>query len=355
MSHGHPSKDFWRGRRVLLTGHTGFKGAWAAMWLRHMGAEVTGLSLAPEPGPNLFSLAGVQRHVDSNIVDVRDAASVRDVITDADPQIIIHMAAQALVRRSYRDPAGTFATNVTGTAHVLDAARALKNLAVMLTITSDKVYDNDGSGGPFAENARLGGHDPYSASKAAAEIVVASYRHSFFADGKVAIATARGGNVIGGGDFSEDRIVPDVWRAHERGEAVVLRYPLATRPWQHVLDCLSGYFTYVEALATRRTSATAINIGPLEKTGLPVKDLVTAMQSAIGASAGWSRSPGEQPPEMPALALNCDLAIRELGWRSRLDAASTISWTADWYKSFAAGEDPSVVTLRQIEAYTALS
>ncbi|MBL8779513.1 MAG: CDP-glucose 4,6-dehydratase [Alphaproteobacteria bacterium] len=351
MTKGLPDPTFWKDRRVLLTGHTGFKGAWLALWLAEMGARVTGLSLAPDTDPNLFDSAGVASRVHSHIGDIRDATLVREITNKAAPRVIIHMAAQALVRRSYREPADTFASNVMGTVNVLDAARATNGLDACLVITSDKVYENDGGGTAFKETARLGGHDPYSASKAAAEIVVASYRSSFFGDQKTRLATARGGNVIGGGDFSEDRIVPDIWRAHQSDTPLTLRYPDATRPWQHVLDCLCGYLVYAEHLAKSSTEEPALNFGPREANGLAVRELVSAMQAALGARTAWQQAAGPQPKEMPALALSCEKAEQTLGWHSRLDARQAIDWTAAWYKSFAAGEQPAEITLDQIRRY----
>jgi CDP-glucose 4,6-dehydratase len=318
-----------------------------------MGAHVIGVALAPENDPSLVALTQLGSLVDSHILDIRDAAALRAVIAHADPEIILHMAAQALVRRSYRDPVETFATNIMGTVNVLEAAREIGSLKACLIVTSDKVYENDGTGHAFTEQERLGGHDPYAASKAAGEIVAASYRLSYFNDGRAKVATARGGNVIGGGDFSEDRIVPDVWRAHATGKPLVLRYPDATRPWQHVLDCVAGYLVYAEQLATGRTSETSLNFGPHERGGRPVRDLVAAMQRAIGANEGWQQAPGPLPKEMSALELSCARAERTLGWRSRLDPAQTIEWTAAWYKSLAAGADMHAFTLGQIEEFTA--
>jgi CDP-glucose 4,6-dehydratase len=352
---GLPTPDFWRNRRVLLTGHTGFKGSWAALWLHRLGARVTGLALAPDGKPNLFEIADIVAQVDSHIVDVRDRAATHAVVKAAEPEIILHMAAQALVRRGYRDPADTFATNIVGTANVLEAARELGALKVCLVVTSDKVYENHGSRHAFREDERLGGHDPYSASKAAAEIVAASYRLSFFANTQAKLATARGGNVIGGGDFSEDRIVPDIWRAHAAAQPLVVRYPDATRPWQHVLDCLSGYFVYAEKLAAGQVEEFALNFGPHERASRPVRDVVAAMQRAIGAREGWQQAPGPQPREMPALELSSERAERLLQWRSRLDAKQTIDWTADWYKAYAAAGDMRAFTLRQIEDFATLA
>lgn len=349
-----PDAAFWRGRRVVLTGHTGFKGAWAALWLRQLGATVTGISLAPDTQPNLFELANIASDTDSYLVDIRDLDAVRDIVNHANPDVVIHMAAQALVRRSYREPVDTFASNVMGTVNVLEAVRAAKTVKACLVVTSDKVYENDGQGRAFDEDARLGGHDPYSASKAAAEIVAASYRQSFF-EARTQLATARGGNVIGGGDFSEDRIVPDVWRAHRSNEPLVLRYPDATRPWQHVLDCIAGYLVFAERLATGATTEHALNFGPREGGVLPVRNLVAAMQAAIGATQDWVQAPGALPKEMPALALTCGRAQRALGWHSLLSPQATIDWTADWYKAFARNEDMRTVTIRQIAAHGALT
>jgi CDP-glucose 4,6-dehydratase len=240
--------DFWAKRRVFLTGHTGFKGAWLSLWLREMGALVTGYSLAPHTSPSLFGLLGYE---DGSVIgDVRDAAGLRAAMHAADPQVVIHMAAQALVRVSYRDPVETFATNVMGTVHLLQACREMRSLQCVLIVTSDKVYENSGEGAAFDEHDRLGGHDPYSNSKACTELVTGSFRDSFFKDGPP-VATARAGNVIGGGDWSSDRLIPDCVRALKSGMPVNLRYPDAVRPWQHVLEPLSGYLTLAQALVER--------------------------------------------------------------------------------------------------------
>ena len=262
MAQVNPSAEkggFWAGKRVLLTGHTGFKGSWAAIWLSRMGAEVTGLALAPDASPSLFELANVAGRVESHLVDIRDAAAIERVLADKSFDLVLHMAAQAIVRTSVEDPLATFDTNVMGTARLLQALRGQPALQAVLTITSDKVYANNDSGRAFVESDNLGGKDPYSASKAAAEIVQ-SFAKSYFPD--VAVATARGGNVIGGGDFSRDRLVADIVRAQRAGEAVTLRHPEATRPWQHVLDCLAGYFRHLEALATDPAAPRTLNFGP---------------------------------------------------------------------------------------------
>jgi CDP-glucose 4,6-dehydratase len=342
---------FWRGKRVLLTGHTGFKGAWCALWLHNMGAEVFGLALAPETDPNLFDLARVGEFVSSRIGDVRDAAFVARTVTDARPEIILHMAAQALVRRSVRTPVATFEANVMGTAHVLEAARSLTTLKAILVVTTDKVYENAENGMAFRETDPLGGHDPYSASKAAAEIVTAAYARTYFNPRNIPVAAARGGNVIGGGDFSEDRIVPDIWRAMRKGEQLTLRNPAATRPWQHVLDCLSGYLSYAQALATRPDVPRALNFGPLASPEAPVSTLAEAMQSALGVKGGWRQAEGPQIREMQALALDCSLAQASLGFRDKLVGEAAIKATSDWYLAQARGQDMGAFTLQAIVDY----
>ena len=342
---------FWAGKRVLLTGHTGFKGSWAAIWLSRVGAEVTGLALAPDQTPALFDLAGVGGMVRSRLVDLRDPAAVVAALDEADFDLVLHMAAQPIVRTSVEDPVGTFATNVMGTAHLLQALRRQTSLQAVLAITSDKVYANNDAGRPFAEGDALGGKDPYSASKAATEIVVQSFAKSFFK--AVPVGTARGGNVIGGGDFSRDRLVADIVRAVRAGESVVLRHPEATRPWQHVLDCLAGYFAHLEALATDPAAPRALNFGP--KPGgaeVTVGELATLGVQALGGQP-WRHEPDPQSLEAKALAIDAGLAKRALGFESRLDAPEAVALTMDWYRRQAAGEDALALCLEQIEGYEA--
>ena len=289
---------FWQGRRVLLTGHTGFKGAWMSVWLRALGAHTTGLALAPATTPNLWSLVGGGTR--SVIGDITDAALVRDVVEEVKPQVVIHMAAQALVRDSYRDPLRTYATNVLGTANLLQACRDIRDLHCVLVVTSDKVYESDGSGRAFAESDRLGGSDPYSGSKACAELVTLSFRKSFYG-ADAPIATARAGNVIGGGDWSAERLIPDCVRALAAGTPVSLRYPHAVRPWQHVLEPLSGYLALLQALMEFPQSAPrAINFGPAAAESCTVlrgrRESISARDSA--ANLGWVRDTQEHPPEM---------------------------------------------------------
>jgi len=342
-------KRFWRGRKVLLTGHTGFKGTWAAVWLQTLGAEVTGLALTPRTAPNFWSIAGLK--LESHIGDLRDAAFVEAAVAAAQPEIVIHMAAQALVRESYADPLGTFATNIMGTANLLQACRRSKTLACVLVVTSDKVYENQGQGRPFSEADRLGGHDPYSNSKACTELVTQSFRDSFFSEGP-AIATARAGNVIGGGDWSADRLLPDCVRALAAGQPVALRYPNAVRPWQHVLEPVGGYLALVEALVNRpQTAPFAVNFGPDPASFRTVAEIVEAFSQRFGGRPGWVQDGSKNPPEAAALTLSSDLAERALGWRPALDIDATLAWTADWYRAHRDGADMPGFSLRQIAVY----
>jgi CDP-glucose 4,6-dehydratase len=355
MAETRTAGEFWRGRRVLLTGHTGFKGAWMSLWLEGLGAEVTGYALAPAGEPNLWGVvAATARAPRSVIADIRDAERVGDAVARADPQIVIHMAAQALVRESYRDPLGTYATNVMGTAALLQACRSLRGLECVVVVTSDKVYENRGEGRAFDERDRLGGHDPYSNSKACAELVTASFRDSFFADGPP-IATARAGNVIGGGDWSEDRLIPDCVRALETGESVNVRYPDAVRPWQHVLEPLSGYLALAEALVTApKKTPRAVNFGPDPASFCTVREVVDAFSARFRGKPGWVRDPSPQPPEAQTLTLSSELAGHALGWHPRLDIRESLSWTADWYLAHSAGENMVAFTEAQIARYREL-
>jgi CDP-glucose 4,6-dehydratase len=353
---GMSAPAFWRGRRVLLTGHTGFKGAWLSLWLEKLGAEVTGLSLAPDTEPSLFALLAPFAAQASRIGDIRDRDGVARAVAAAEPQIVIHMAAQPLVRRSYAEPVETYATNVMGTVHLLDALRGATNLQAVLIVTTDKVYRNNESGQPFSEQDPLGGHDPYSASKAAAEIVTESYAASFLAPQGVRVATARAGNVIGGGDWAQDRLIPDLWRAVKAGVPLKLRNPQSTRPWQHVLEPLGGYLVYAERLANGRLSA-ALNFGPDPDETMTVAEVANAMIDAMQAPHAWrpAATAAPQPKEARMLALDPALAAWALGWRPRLDAHQALQWTADWYKAFDGGAPPRALCLDQIARYEALA
>jgi CDP-glucose 4,6-dehydratase len=346
--------EFWRDRRVLLTGHTGFKGAWASLWLAGLGAQVTGFALEPATDPNLWTLLEKNarfRGPRSVIGDIRDPRSVDDVVRSVDPQIVIHMAAQALVRESYRDPLATYATNVMGTATLLQRCRALQHLECVIIVTSDKVYENRGEGRAFVESDRLGGHDPYSNSKACAELLTGSFRDSFFANGPP-IATVRAGNVVGGGDWSTDRLIPDCVRALGAGEAVSLRYPDAVRPWQHVLEPLSGYLTLAQALVQSPQSAPrAVNFGPDASSFCSVREVVDSFGSRFHGKPGWISDSSPHPAEAAALTLSSGLAGRALGWHPRLDLRETLAWTADWYLAHSAGEDMLAFSEAQILRY----
>ena len=324
-----PSPDFWRGRRVLLTGHTGFKGSWTALWLKRLGARTTGFALAPDSDPSLFSLAGLAEDLDSRIGDLRAPQAVAAAVAAADPEIVLHYAAQPLVRRE----------------QMSEAER-------ILVVTSDKVYDNRERGVAFAEDDPLGGKDPYSASKAAAEMIARAFAATYFAPRGVALVTARGGNVIGGGDYSEDRIVPDIVRAWSQGVRPLLRMPTATRPWQHALDCIAGYLLFVER--ADRIAARALNFGPDPTDRVTVAELTRAMLEALGAKPEFDVDPNPGVVEMKALAVDASAARAALGWRNRLTSAAAIRWTADWHRRVRLGENPRAVALGQIDAYGAI-
>ena len=342
---------FWRGKRVLLTGHTGFKGSWAAIWLKQLGADVTGLALAPDQTPSLFDLATVEGLTHSLIVDLRDQEVVDRALDDRSFDLVLHLAAQPIVRTAIADPVATFSSNVMGTVHLLQALRAQKGLMAVLAVTSDKVYANTETGRVFAEGDALGGKDPYSASKAASEIAVQSFAKSYFEPAGVPLATARGGNVIGGGDFSAYRIVADIVRAARSQEQVVLRHPEATRPWQHVLDCVAGYLIYLQVLADQAAIPRAMNFGP--KPGgreVTVGELATLGIEALGAQP-WRHEPNPASIEARSLAIDASLARRTLGFESKLDAPQAVSLTMDWYRRQANGEDALALCGAQIAGY----
>lgn len=340
---------FWGGKRVLLTGHTGFKGSWAAIWLDRLGAQVTGIALPPDQTPALFELAGVERQIKSRFVDLRNPDAVQAALRGHEFDLVLHMAAQPIVRTSIEDPIGTFAANIMGTAHLLQALRDQAELQAILTITSDKVYANNETGRAFVEGDNLGGKDPYSASKAATEIIVQSFARSYFQ--ATPVGTARGGNVIGGGDFSRDRLVADIVRAARGGAPVVLRHPEATRPWQHVLDCLAGYFRHVEALATDPTTPRALNFGPRPGGAeVTVGELATLGVEALGGQP-WRHEPDPHSLEAKSLAIDASLARQALGFESRLDAPEAVALTMDWYRRQAAGESALALCVEQIEGY----
>lgn len=349
----YPDSSFWRGKRVLLTGHTGFKGAWLALWLQRLGAQVTGLALAPATTPALFTLAGVAQGMDSHVCDVRDGAAVAALVQAAPPDIVLHLAAQALVRPGYAAPLDTFATNVMGTAHVLDALRGQPRVRVAVVVTTDKVYRNREWAYPYREDDPLGGHDPYSASKAAAELVAASYRDSFLAVQGVAVATARAGNVIGGGDWAEDRLIPDAVRAWEQGATLHIRHPQATRPWQHVLEPLAAYLRLAEVLWQRPQRAGAYNFGPLPHEAATVQHVIELASDAYPASATSYEKNSNHPHEANWLALETAHARSTLGVQARWPLATAVARTMEWYHAQQHGADALALCHADIDAYTA--
>ncbi|WP_334146214.1 CDP-glucose 4,6-dehydratase [Hyphomicrobium sp.] len=345
---------FWNAKRVLVTGHTGFKGAWASLWLASMGARVTGFALPPDTSPNLFDAARAGHGIQSILGDVRDLAAVDAAVNAAKPDIVLHMAAQALVRRGYRDPVGTYATNVQGTVHLLDALRRRSNARAVVVVTSDKCYRNRDEAEPFREDAPMGGDDPYSSSKGCTELVIAAYRHAYFATAGMGLASARAGNVIGGGDWAEDRLISDVVRSFAAGEAVAIRNPGAVRPWQHVLDALAGYFALAERLYEEpQTMAESFNFGPSADDARSVGDIVGRMATLWGGGR-WTEDPEKGPHEARHLTLDASKARAMLGWSPRLSLDKALAWVVEWHRAHGEERDMRTVTVRQIERYQAL-
>ena len=347
--------EFWSGRRVLITGHTGFKGAWLAGLLLEQGAMVSGLALdAGQPGT--YADTGLDGRVRSTIGDIRDQKVVRAVLDEQQPEVVLHLAAQALVRRSYTEPVGTFDTNVTGTAVVLHEAATTPSVRVVLVVTSDKVYANDGSGRPFPEDDRLGGGDPYSASKSAAELVVASWQYQLRdIDGPVVVA-ARAGNVIGGGDHAADRLLPDLFRAVRGGTPLEVRQPDAVRPWQFVLEPVAGYLAYIEAAwADPSAVPPALNLGPGIEACWPVHQVVDAVVGQLGEGTWVHVHPGAAQPEASLLLLDASLAAATIGWRPVLDLHTALAWTAEWARSERAGSSLPDLMTDQINRFQELT
>lgn len=334
--------------RYLVTGHTGFKGAWLTLMLAERGHDVCGLSLDPEPG-SLFEAARLDEIVELDIRgDIRDATVVRDTVAASNPDVVIHMAAQPLVRASYSDPRWTMETNVMGTFNVLEAVHAASSARAQLVITTDKVYRNVNQESGYVENDALGGHDPYSASKAMADLLTQSWVASF---DTCPTAIARAGNVIGGGDVSRDRLIPDLLRSFAAGEPAVLRSPDAVRPWQHVLDCLQGYLLLVDGILDRGLAGTW-NFGPDDASMVSVGQVADIVASLWGDDAAWSRPPGEHPHEAHLLTLNASRARGELGWTDRLTVQDSIAWTVEWERQRLDGADPRYITLDQIRRFS---
>jgi CDP-glucose 4,6-dehydratase len=344
---------FWPGKRVLLTGHTGFKGAWLAFWLNRLGVQVTGISLPPVTEPNLFTLAGIHNCCESYFCDIKDRDKLHDLVRRAKPEILFHFAAQALVRPSYREPLSTFATNVMGTANILDALRGLNSIKAVIMVTTDKVYHNHEWPWPYRETDALGGHDPYSASKAASEIVIASYRHAFLGQQGVAIASARAGNVIGGGDWSEDRLIPDAVRCWQSGQTLMVRRPQSVRPWQHVLEPLGGYLTLTEQLWTRPEIAGAFNFGPEPHESATVRHVIEMALSSYGEGSVQYGDGSEGPHEAGYLALDIAKARNVLGYSPRWSLTEAIQRTCAWYRRQRQGERADVLCEQEIAAFEA--
>jgi CDP-glucose 4,6-dehydratase len=333
--------NFWRGKRVFLTGHTGFKGSWMALWLQAMGAHVKGFALEPNTTPSLFNEANVAQHMESVTGDIRDADAIARGMSVFNPDILIHMAAQPLVRQSYEAPVETYGTNVMGTVHVLEAARKCDRLRAIINVTTDKCYENREWEWPYREDEALGGHDPYSSSKGCAELVTAAYRRSFFhRPDDAALASARAGNVIGGGDWAQDRLLPDVLRAFGAGEAVTIRYPYAVRPWQHVLEPLSGYLLLAEQLFQQGQSmAVPWNFGPAADGAQPVQWIVEHMVKQWGNGASWAVEDSDQPHEAQILRLDTTRARSRLGWHPRWDLSTTLGRIVAWHQAWLGGAD----------------
>lgn len=344
----------WQGRRVLVTGHTGFKGGWLSLWLHEMGAEVTGFALQAPTNPSFFEqtrLAELVNHVEG---DIRDATAFELAMADAQPELVFHLAAQPLVRTSYHNPVETYATNVMGTVHLLDACRRIDSVRGVVCVTSDKCYENREWVWPYRETDPMGGHDPYSSSKGAAELAIASFRRSYFSDGPL-IASVRAGNVIGGGDWATDRLLPDIVRAMLAGGNPVIRSPGSLRPWQHVLDALSGYLLVGQRLlGGDEAVASAWNFGPSDEDCRPVAWIAEEMLRAWGRG-GWNEPDGPQPHEAILLKLDCSKARSGLGWQPRMDLGTALAKVVDWHKSVADGGDARAVSLGQLRDYEALN
>ena len=355
------NRDFWKGKRVFVTGHTGFKGSWLSLWLHSLGAEVTGYSLAPPTDPSLFALADLAKRIRSIEGDIRDFQSLLGSMNQCRPEVVIHMAAQAIVRKSYKDPLETYSTNVMGTVNLLEAIRRTGGVKVAVNVTSDKCYENKEWLWGYRETDPMGGFDPYASSKGCAELITAAYRRSFFNPSEiekhgVGVASVRAGNVIGGGDWAVDRLIPDIMTSFLNGKPVLIRSPKAIRPWQHVLDPLSGYLLLVEKLYKQRPEfADAWNFGPLDDDSKPVSWIVEHIAALWGNGARFEIDQNDNPHEATYLKLDCTKAKNLLGWKPRLDIHQALDWTVSWYKQYK--DNPYSVydfTLYQIHQYEKL-
>jgi CDP-glucose 4,6-dehydratase len=350
------ARDFWSGKRVLVTGHTGFKGSWLVLWLNALGAEVAGYALEPPTQPSLWRQLNLASEIRDDAADVRDLPRLAQAFDAFRPEVVFHLAAQSLVRPSYEDPVATYATNVMGTANVLEAARRARGVRALVAVTSDKCYENREWDRSYRESDAMGGHDPYSSSKGCAELVTAAYRNSFFPPGRysehgLALASARAGNVIGGGDWAQDRLVPDLMRAALENRPARIRNPDSVRPWQHVLDPLHGYLMLAERLWQDPGFAGGWNFGPAEEDAVPVGKLADLLASRWGAGPSWQANPGPHPHEARYLKLDCAKARSQLGWRPKLALPAALDWTVEWYRAFAGRADVRALCLEQIRRF----
>ena len=351
------NREFWKNRRVFLTGHTGFKGSWLSLWLSTMGAEVVGYALEPPTTPSLYLQAGVDTDLHSIIGDVRDFPKLNAAIAEFKPDVVLHLAAQSVVRTGYEDPIGTYSSNVMGTVNLLEAVRLLKRKCVIVNVTSDKCYDNREWVWGYREIDPMGGHDPYSNSKGCAELVTSAYRDSYFPPDAyqhhgVALASARAGNAIGGGDWTAFQLIPDLMRAFMAGESCLIRNPLSYRPWQFVLEPLRGYLLLAERLAENGAQfASGWNFGPLDEDAKPVSWIADTLQSKWGRGASWTQDSAAAAKEARALKLDVSKAADGLAWRPALRLEQTLSWIVEWYKAFEKGDNLRSTTLNQIRSY----
>jgi CDP-glucose 4,6-dehydratase len=350
---GKVNSDFWKGKKVFITGHTGFKGSWLSLWLQEMGSIVKGYALEPNTFPNLFTEAKVSHNMYSEIGDITDLNHITESMKEFNPEVLIHMAAQPLVRLSYQEPALTYATNVMGTVNVLEAARKCSNLKAIVSVTTDKCYENKEWAWGYRENEPMGGHDPYSSSKGCAELVTAAYRKSFFNDENSAfLASARAGNVIGGGDWSADRLIPDILRAFEKKESVIVRNPLSTRPWQHVLEPISGYLVLAQHLFEEGSNfAEGWNFGPKDEDCKPVSWILDKMVTNWGNGASWELDKNNNPHEAGFLKLDCSKAAMQLNWFPKWNLEFTLESIINWHQHYIAQKNIQEQCLLEIAKY----
>lgn len=355
MRSAHVDPVFWKGKKVFLTGHTGFKGSWLSLWLSSMGAKLTGYALAPNTTPNLFNVLAIDSLIEkSYIADIRDLASLQKAMSEAKPDIVIHMAAQPLVRYSYANPVETYTINVLGTVHVLEATRSIESARATLVVTTDKCYENKEWVWGYRENESMGGYDPYSSSKGCAELVTSAYRQSYFSNlnSMNNVASARAGNVIGGGDWSEDRLIPDAIKAFKANLPLMIRNPFATRPWQHVLEPLSGYLVLAQALYEQGSAfASGWNFGPRDDDNRAVQEVAELVAYRWGDSARWEKEGSEKSHEANLLKLDCSKAHAQLGWVPKWDLEIAVQKIVEWHKAFQKREDMRIFSLRQIKDF----